>query len=66
MRVLCRFARFVTALLCLYLWAVRADYLSECVPDEWVSPGPDYGETGYDYTYTFRLSEGAVLEMVRG
>lgn len=41
MKVLCRFARFVTALLCLYLWAVRADYLSECEPDEWVSPWGD-------------------------
>lgn len=87
MRVLNGFARLVTALVCLYLWAVWADYLSECVPDvsfdheitrvwwgrdaenivlkenEWVSPGREYWETGYDYTYTFRLSEGAVLFM---
>ena len=31
--------------------------------NEWVSPGRDDWETGYDYTYTFRLSEGAVLSM---
>lgn len=31
--------------------------------NEWVSPGKDYWETGYNYSYTFRLSAGAVLFM---
>lgn len=31
---------------------------------EWVAPKDGYGEKGYDISYTFRLSEGAVLEML--
>lgn len=31
--------------------------------NEWEGPGRDYWETGYNYSYTFRLSEGAVLFM---
>lgn len=31
--------------------------------NEWVSPGRDYWEQGYDISYTFRLVEGAVLFM---
>ncbi len=87
MEFLCRFMRFLIALLSLYLCLVAFEYLSECVPDtsfdheitrlwwgrgtesvvlkekEWVSPGGDYWEKGYDIAFTFRLSGGAVLSM---
>lgn len=88
MRVLYGFVRVATALFCLHLCLVGAEYLSAGEPDgsvdreitrlwwgreaesvvlnesEWVAPEDGYGEKGYDISFTFRLSDGAVLEML--
>lgn len=45
------------------VWWDRAAESIVLKENEWVSPGRDYRETGYDYSYAFRLSEGAVLSM---
>lgn len=45
------------------LWWGRGTESIVLKEKEWVAPGRAYGEQGYDIRYTFRLAEGAVLEM---
>ena len=45
------------------LWWGRGTESTVLKDREWVSPGRDYWEQGYDIAFTFRLSGGAVLSM---
>lgn len=46
------------------LWWGRGTESTVLNEREWVAPEDGYAEKGYDISYTFRLSDGAVLEML--